>query len=166
MVRGSLEPIPKLCYHLAMTKKDREKLINQLKKVLAKQPIKLAYLYGSYARGQERKNSDIDIAIVLKNPRGKTVFGFPADVSVYIPGTEIDLRVISLESEPVFLHSILKNKILLFAKDEKTRVDFEVKAMKKFFDTEHLRKLNYYYLKKSLEDNSYGRRAPNYRKIA
>lgn len=148
-----------------MTKQDREKLIEQLKRILSKQPIKLAYLYGSYARGQERKNSDIDIAIVLENPQGKTVFGSPADVSVYIPGTEIDLRVIDLESEPVFLNLVLKDKVLLFAKDERIRTDFEVRAMKKFFDTEHLRKLNYYYLKKSLEDGSYGRKPPNYRKI-
>ena len=148
-----------------MTQQERNKLINKLKEILSKQPIKLAYLYGSYARGQERKDSDIDIAIVLENPKGKTVFGFPADVSVNIPGVEIDLRVIDSESEPVFLHSVLKDKILLFAKDEKTRTDFEVKAMKKFFDTEHLRKLNYYYLKKSLEDGSYGRRSSNYRKI-
>lgn len=143
-----------------------QETLEKLKKALAKQPIKLAYLYGSYSRGQETPKSDIDIAIVLENPQGKTVFGFPADVSIHIPGKEIDLRVIDSESDPVFLHSVLKNKILLFAKDEKTRTDFEVKAMKIFFDTEHLRKLNYYYLKKSLEDGSYGRRPPNYRKIA
>jgi hypothetical protein len=149
-----------------MTRQEREKLINKLKKVLSKQPIKLAYLYGSYARGQETPKSDIDIAIVLENPHCKMVFGFPADVSIHISGKEIDLRVMDEKTEPVFLHSVLKNKILLFAKDEKTRIDFEVKAMKTYFDTEHLRKLNYYYLKKSLEDNSYGRRPPNYRKIA
>lgn len=148
-----------------MTKQDKDELIDQFKRILSKQPIKLAYLYGSYARGQERKSSDVDIAIVLENPNCKRVFGSSADVSVHIPGIEIDLREIDLESDPVFLHSILKDKILLFAKDEKTRTDFEVRAMKKFFDTEHLRKLNYYYLKKSLEDNSYGRRSPDYRKV-
>lgn len=139
--------------------------LDKLKKALSKQPVKLAYLYGSYARGQENAKSDIDIAIVLEKEHGKMVFGFPADISVHIPGKEIDLRVVNEKTEPVFLRTVLKDGFLLYAKDEKTRTDFETKAMKTFFDTEHLRKLHYYYLKKSLEDDSYGRRPTNYQKI-
>lgn len=141
------------------------KTLNQLKKALSKKPVKLAYLYGSYARGQETPKSDIDIAIVLEKNHGKMSFGLPVSVPVYIPGKEVDLRIINEETEPVFLRSVLKDKIILHVKDEKTRTDFETKAMKKFLDTEHLRRLNYNYLKKSLEDGSYGRRPPNYRKI-
>ncbi len=149
-----------------MNKQARENLIIQLKNALAKQPIKLAYLYGSYARGQENDKSDIDIAVVLENTDEKMVFGFPADIFIHIPGKEIDLRVINEKTEPVFLRSVLKDRLLLFAKDEKTRTNFETRAMKTFFDTQHLRNLNFYYLKKSLKEGGYGGRPTNFRKLA
>lgn len=140
--------------------------LEKLKKDLAKPPVKLAYLYGSYARGQENAKSDIDIAIVLEKEHGKMVFGFPVDISVHIPGKEIDLRIVNEETEPVFLRSVLKNKVTLFARDERERIKFETKAMKKFYDTQHLRNLNFYYLKKSIKEGSYGRGPTSFRKPA
>lgn len=142
-----------------------KKVLNQLKMALARQPIKLAYIYGSYARGQEHKRSDLDIAVVLKNPEKDDLFKIAAQINLAIKGIKIDIREINLQTEPVFLRSVLKNRVTLLAKSEKERVIFETQAMKRFFDTEHLRKLNYLYLKKSLEEDNYGRGPQNFRKI-
>lgn len=142
-----------------------KKVLNQLKKVLAQQPIKLAYLYGSAARGQEHKKSDIDIAVVLKNPEKDDFFKIAAQINLAIKGIEVDVREISFQTEPVFLRSILKDRMILLMENEKERIGFETQAMKRFFDTEHLRKLNYYYLKKSLKEGTYGRGPQNFRKI-
>jgi uncharacterized protein len=44
--------------------KTAERYINQIPKDLG---IKKSYLFGSYAKGIEREESDIDIAIILEN---------------------------------------------------------------------------------------------------
>lgn len=157
-----------LCYYLAMTQQEREKLINKLKKILSKQPVKLAYLYGSYARGQETPKSDIDIAVVMaekaKTADYEIAAGLQKAIGKSLP--EIEVREIKPTTEPVFLRSVLKDRITLLARSEKERVDFETKGMKRFYDTQHLRNLNFYYLKKSLKEGNYGGRPAYFRKLA
>ena len=145
-----------------------QKTLIQLKKALSKQPIKIAYLYGSYARGQETPKSDIDIAVVLESESKIADYEISVNLQneVKTGTSEIEVREIKSDTEPVFLRSVLKDRIVLFAKNEKERVNFETRAMKKFFDTQHLRNLNYYYLKKSIKEGSYGRRPTSFRKFA
>lgn len=164
----SLEPFLKLCYYLTMIQQNKEKLISQLRKALAKQPIKLAYLYGSYARGQETPKSDIDIAVVMTEKTKTADYEIAAALQKIIGKSlpEIEVREIKSTTEPVFLRSVLKDKITLLARSEKERVDFETKGMKKFYDTQHLRNLNFYYLKKSLKEGNYGSRPTNFTKLA
>ncbi len=58
-------------------KKEKLKIVNKfipkIKKILKKKNIKKAGIFGSYARGEQRKNSDIDI--LIKPPKG-IGFGF------------------------------------------------------------------------------------------
>ena len=42
----------------------KEKIV----KILKKHGVKKAGIFGSYARGEQKKNSDIDILIEIKNP--------------------------------------------------------------------------------------------------
>lgn len=142
--------------------------LEKLKKALSKQPIKFAYLYGSYARGQEHLKSDLDIAIVMEENSKKADYeiggSIQSELGTGFPKTET--REISLGSEPIFLRSVLKDKIVLYSKNEKERVSFEVSAMKKFYDTQHLRDLNFYYLNKSIKEGNYGHRPSNFTKLA
>lgn len=47
-----------------------KKLVNKISKYFSNQPIDKAWLFGSYARGEEKKNSDIDI-LVSFSPKTK-----------------------------------------------------------------------------------------------
>ena len=143
-----------------MTKKDREKLINQLKKVLAKQPIKLAYLYGSYARGQETPKSDIDIAVVMERNSKKADYEIAVALQSQLGKNfpEIDIRSINLENPSVFLRNVLKEGKPLVVKDESERINFEVNAMKKFYDASYVRNFMKRYLYQKIKEDSYGRR--------
>ena len=50
-------------------------------KVFKKYPeIRCAYLYGSYARNQATKKSDVDILVVLDKPMGMRYFGIASDL--------------------------------------------------------------------------------------
>ena len=42
-----------------------EQLYNQLNKYFANQPINKAWIFGSFARGEETKDSDVDILVQL-----------------------------------------------------------------------------------------------------
>lgn len=42
--------------------------LNTIRQYLATQPIKKAWLFGSYSRGEERADSDIDILVEYNDP--------------------------------------------------------------------------------------------------
>mgnify|MGYP006266126129 CR=1 FL=1 len=45
-------------------------LLRQLREVLAKYPVRAAYLFGSYARGDERPDSDVDVYVQIDRSKG------------------------------------------------------------------------------------------------
>jgi predicted nucleotidyltransferase len=48
-------------------------LKNYLKAIPASMRVKRAYLFGSYAKGSEHEDSDIDIALILENMEDKFI---------------------------------------------------------------------------------------------
>lgn len=57
-----------------MKRKTRQ-LIEQLREALATEPVKKAWLFGSYARGQEGPDSDLDLLVEMA-PNNLTILGF------------------------------------------------------------------------------------------
>lgn len=141
-------------------------LIDKIKRVLEKQPCRLAYLYGSFATGRVRRGRDVDIAVVLKPNSKKSDYQIAADIRTQLGKDlpEIDVREISLNSDIVFLRNVLKPAMPILVKDEKERIKFETEAYRKFYDTNHLREIDYSYIKKRLKENSYGTGIPHYQK--
>lgn len=87
-------------------KKDIEKIKSKIRKILEKYRIKKAGLFGSYAKGQQNKNSDIDI--LLQPSKNMSL---------------LDLSELKIELEQIFgkkvdlvsykyIHPYLKNQIL------------------------------------------------------
>jgi len=97
------------------------KYIGQIPKNIG---LKKAYLFGSYARGKEREESDIDIALVIEN----MVYFFSIQRLLMRLRRKIDLRI---ESHPIeesdftqinpFAHEIL-NGVELNIDDKTTKV--------------------------------------------
>ncbi len=58
----------------------------------ATQPVTKAWLFGSFARGEEREDSDVDILVVLDHskPVGLKYFGIWRDLEKLL-GREVDL---------------------------------------------------------------------------
>ena len=50
-------------------------MVNRIRKVLVGEPIQKAWLFGSYARGQEGPDSDIDLLVQMV-PNDLTILGF------------------------------------------------------------------------------------------
>ena len=70
------------------------------------------YLFGSYARGESTKNSDIDLRIDKGNIRGLALAGLLLDLEKAL-GCSVDLiTTASLDKE--FLSSIKNDEVLLY----------------------------------------------------
>lgn len=113
-------------------------MLNKIKKILKKRKeIRIAYLYGSVARGTSKEGSDIDIAIVLKDPKtiDKNHF-FESEIALEIEKSikkKVDARIIN-NATIRFVYQVLKYGKLLFASSEKDRVEFETRATEMYFD--------------------------------
>lgn len=70
-----------------------ENMINIINDYLATQPIKRAWIFGSFARGEERSNSDIDIMVAYDRSRPiglMKIAGIYLDLKKLL-GREVDL---------------------------------------------------------------------------
>ena len=117
---------------------NRDILLKALKEVMeGEEGVLFAYLYGSYAYGVVHSESDIDVAVYLN----------PSDMKEYLQKEKrilsalidkirtdiIDLGILNVL--PLILqYHILKEGIPIFIKDEKGRIDFEIRVMERFFE--------------------------------
>ena len=64
----------KLLYNCGM-KQSTRKLVKIVRGVLSEEPVSKAWLFGSYARGQECEDSDLDLLVEMA-PNDLTMLGF------------------------------------------------------------------------------------------
>jgi len=58
-----------------MAKKNLNEIKNKIRKILKKNNIAQAGIFGSYVRGEQKKNSDIDLLVKIKDPK-MSLLGF------------------------------------------------------------------------------------------
>ncbi|MHC1681721.1 MAG: nucleotidyltransferase family protein [Clostridiaceae bacterium] len=112
-----------------------EKTRTFIEKVNKKYPIKLAYLFGSVAKNQNNKMSDIDIALIFseKNDPLKTSFiqGELIDLGSSFFNMPVD--ILCLDKASIFLkYQVIKDGVLLADCDE--RASFESLILREYFD--------------------------------
>ncbi len=138
-----------------------DNVIKKIQKILAKQPnVIAAYLFGSAARGQTHPKSDVDIGVVLKDEESLSfgeLVSLMAMIDEVVPNFKVDVRPIVKRSSPLFVFNVIKEGKPIYIKSEKEKVKFEVAALKRFYDTQHLRDVYYSYLVKAVKEGTYGR---------
>ncbi len=105
--------------------------------------VAVAWLFGSRARGTERANSDVDVGVVFMQPRPRTLMGLPTELEAALGARlALDVQVVDLERASVDLvHRVLLEGRLLFERDPRKRVEFEVRRRREYFDLlPHLRR--------------------------
>jgi uncharacterized protein len=114
-----------------------EPLRQAAREVMPKHDILLAYLHGSQASGTSTPLSDIDVAILTArnvSPRERLRLELTLEIELAArhPG---DYDVRSLNQAPLGVQGqVLQSGRLLYAGDEKTRVDFEAGVRDRYFD--------------------------------
>ncbi|MBU1088559.1 nucleotidyltransferase domain-containing protein [Patescibacteria group bacterium] len=119
--------------------------------------VMLGYLVGSVAKEMERKDSDLDIVLIIKEGKiDKFDYrGVYLQIEELLRVSNLDLRLVDKKSDLLFLFEVINGK-LLYSKDEDYRREFEVGVMLKYYDNQHIRNISHYYLEKRIEEDKHG----------
>ncbi len=130
-----------------------EKVLNKhIDKLICDYGIKLIYIFGSYAKGENIAGSDLDIAIYFDND----VDGFvKLDILDELVGIfnreDIDLVILNNVDE-VLKFQVIKYGKVVYMEDLVTKVTFESRVMSEYMDMEYFREVrNKYSHKRFLE---------------
>ncbi|KNF08311.1 putative nucleotidyltransferase [Gottschalkia purinilytica] len=103
--------------------------------------IVLIYVFGSYAKGTNNHNSDLDIAILTKEK-------YDSFIKLEILGELIDIfkrddidLVILNKATSVMKHQVIKYGKLVYMKNENIKVEFESKVLSEYMDMEYFRRV-------------------------
>ena len=115
-----------------------ERLKANIGSILEPYPIRLAYLYGSAAAGNSTPFSDVDIALVadrelVPRERLKLMLEIEVELADQCDIHDADVRIIN-DAPLVFRGRVACDGILLYARDEATRIEFETTTRDAYFD--------------------------------
>jgi predicted nucleotidyltransferase len=120
----------------------RDELVSRLREhlpaILSGEPVRLAYLYGSSVTGLTTPFSDVDVALVAGEAlrplvRLKLILRVQLALADVCDIPSADVRLID-EAPLVFRGRVLTDGILVYARDEAFRVEFEVTTRLLYFD--------------------------------
>lgn len=118
---------------------------NELTDFFSKQEhVKLAYLYGSAAKGKAGKLSDVDIGVLLdeslsKKERFDLQLKFMGEIAALLKTDRIDL--VAMNDVPLSLnYEIIKANRPVFVGDKMGKIDFEQKVLSRYLDRRYYEK--------------------------
>ena len=118
-----------------------------------KYDIKLVYIFGSYAKGTNKKNSDLDIAVFLGGDYAPfKKLELIGDLIEIFKRDDVDLVVLN-EANPVLRHQVIKYGKIIFEESEEVRVNFEVQTLREYMDMEYFRRVQMEFVKEWIKEN-------------
>lgn len=118
-------------------------LVDVVRAAVSRHPhVRLVYLFGSGARRRLRSGSDIDVAVRFDGRPSISELGEIAQAIAGATGRRVDL--IDLDTAPPLLQrEAIKTGTLIHAASEEERIDFELRALARYMDTAHLRRVQH-----------------------
>jgi len=136
----------------------------QLKKLkdhlYQKEEIIFAYIYGSVARDQANRLSDIDLAVYIdedKKPEAGP-FGYRSDLITELQplaGNDIDLIILN-DASNLLAYNVFKEGKLLFNKDPDLRTRVQARTVDKYLDFLPMLKVQERYLNERIDQDRFG----------
>lgn len=127
---------------------EKQKL--QIKKIGDKYKLKLIVIHGSYAKKQEAPGSDLDIAVLGKEPLVfdifMKIFGELEEVFGNLAESELDVKTLE-NADALFLYQVMKDGILIYG----SSFDYwqlKTFAIRNYWDHEQIFKLEEVLVKK------------------
>lgn len=121
-----------------------------------RQDIAFAYLFGSYGVGKETPMSDVDIADFMNVNVPKSQYfdiklELMANIAQILKTDEVDVIILN-QADMIFAYHIVSSRKTLFEKDAAVRVEYEVRVLDRYFNSEPIRKIQLEYFKKHVEE--------------
>ena len=126
--------------------------------------VRLAWLHGSRARGTARRESDIDVAVLLDDDQAAnptaikdSIWRLAGALGREVPSDRLDL--VLLNDAPALLrHRVVRDGVLLLARSEPERVRFVLRTIREYQDLEpRLREHTRYRVQRLKERRADGR---------
>lgn len=112
----------------------------EIKKIAQKYQLRLVLLYGSYAKNQARKDSDIDIAVLGKKTIAfKDLINLNNEFANLFQSNEVDVKSLH-QTDPLFRYQATKDSVLLYGKSDDYH-SFKAYAFRDYHDSQDLFKL-------------------------
>jgi predicted nucleotidyltransferase len=114
------------------------------KQIFKKSHIKLAYLFGSQAKGNAAKESDFDVAVLFEEEPVdslalKEICSLSRELEKSFPAK---LDIVSLHAASLLLkYEVVTHGKSIYCQDEAERINFEVSIIKEYIDEEPIRNL-------------------------
>jgi predicted nucleotidyltransferase len=136
-----------------MASPDFKKIQHGLTALLkSKREVLAGYVFGSVATGRARRDSDVDIAVLVSDRAMQgDVFEYRlrlmAEIMRVLKRQDVDLIILN-ESPPLLAHRVLSKGKLIFERSASARVAFQVRTINRYLDSQPMRNLYLAYLKK------------------
>lgn len=143
---------------------DIEEMRTRLEGAFREQGVRLAYLFGSQATGRARPDSDVDVAVLFGdgvppsdyNRRQLELIGAVMDA---FGKNDVDVVILN-EAPPLLAVEVLDHGKVLYNVDDALRVEFQVKALREYRDTEPLRRVLREALEERVRTGRFGKPVP------
>ncbi len=116
-----------------------EELVERLRAaaavVLPEEPVLVAYLFGSRARGTARAGSDVDVAVRLADADDRLGVQLRLTRLLAHRSGVPDLDLVVLDGAPLPLRGrVVQEGRVLYSADEPARIEYESRTAREFFD--------------------------------
>ncbi len=131
----------RLSYNRAVADSDLTALLTEACRE-APADVVAVYVFGSLARGTGTSQSDVDVAVLLREPAAR---GPSPATEVLLDSLEraarrtVDLVVLN-GAAPDLTHRVLRDGVLVLDRDRSRRLRFEVQVRNEYFDLESIRR--------------------------
>ncbi len=96
--------------------------------------VECAYVFGSRSRGQAGQLSDLDLGILVSELLPlQARLDLAAALIERMTDEDVDVVILN-DAPPALRHRVIRDGVLLFARDEGARVAFESRAIREFLD--------------------------------
>ena len=110
-----------------------------IEKLIEEFNISLIYVFGSYAKGTNTENSDLDIGILINGDTSPmTRLSVLNEMVGILDREDIDLIILN-EADEVLKFQVIKYGKLIYVRDLTEKVLFEARTMSEYMDMEHFR---------------------------
>lgn len=129
-----------------------------VKQIAGRSEVEVLYLYGSRASDRISPLSDVDLAVLVSSQLSRdrrfdlrmTLIGLAMEI---LRTDEVDLQILN-ELPVQAQYAILKNRKVLFSRDNFRRIDFESAVVSRYLDFKSFLEEQYEAMHKRIEDRA------------